>query len=107
MEILNKEKILGKIRSISLSIPDRGSRMQTALEAEPRYMKLIRALCKEVGQRFDRVTAGDLTNRYKDTQILAWHFLTNLGHHYMIDYNGQAIMFSGESKEFVVTISVD
>lgn len=105
LEVLNKEQYQERIRTIAHSIPDGNVRAQEALEAEPRYMKLIRALCNKSGHTLERVTAGDPTNEYKGVQILAWHFLTNLGHHYMIDYKGEAIMFKGESGEVVAAIS--
>ena len=104
LEILTEEEISNKIRSIALSIPDRDSRIQKALENEPRYYKLIRALCKKAGQKFKVVTAGNPTNQYKDQQVFAWHFLTESGHYYMIEYDGQAIMFSKASNEIFATI---
>lgn len=104
LEVLKEEEYQEKIRSITQSIPDRNLRAQKALEAEPRYMKLIRELCKESGHILDRVTAGDSID-YEGVEVWAWHFLTNLGHHYMIDYEGKAIMYSGGSGEAVVTIA--
>lgn len=105
LEVLKKEDYKNRIISIAESIPDRNLREQKSLEAEPRFMKLIRALCKEADHILERVTAGDPTNEYKGVQILAWHFITNKGHHYMIDYKGEAIMFNGDSSKVVISIS--
>jgi len=101
---LNSQWFLSKyIERIVNAIPDRDSRAQKALNDEPRFKKLIRALSIAADHQFDRVTAGSPI-QYKGTQVLAWHFLTDKGHHYMIDVNLEAIMFEGESETVVTTI---
>ena len=65
---------------------------------EPRYIKLIRALCERAGHTLERVTAGDPAHEHDGTRTLAWHFITDHGHHYMVETGGRAIMFRGFSK---------
>lgn len=101
--VLNAKNLSEKIESIASSIPDRDARVQQALEAEPRFKKLIRALCKASGQELKFVTAGGQID-YKGSKVIAWHFITNVGHHYMVDLDKQAIMFVGESEQVVVNI---
>lgn len=76
------------------SLPDRASRIADARESEPRYMKLIRALCDRAGHTLDRVTGGDSAG----AKGIAWHFITDQGHHHMIDHAGKATMFKGHSR---------
>ena len=79
------------------SLPDRERRIAKARANEPRYMKLIRALCDKAGQKLERVTAGDPTRIHDGVKTLAWHFITDKGHHHMVDVGGKAIMFRGDS----------
>jgi hypothetical protein len=78
-------------------LPDREQRIAAARANEPRYMKLIRALCDRAGQELERVTAGDPTHVFEGTRILAWHFITDQGHHHMVEAGGRAILFRGHS----------
>jgi hypothetical protein len=84
------------------SLPDRDRRVAVARANEPRYMKLIRSLCARAGQELDRVTAGDPTHVYEGTRTLAWHFITDQGHHHMVEASGQALMFRGHSTTDLV-----
>jgi hypothetical protein len=79
------------------ALPDRERRIAEARANEPRYMKLIRALCDRAGQELERVTAGDPSRVHEGTCALAWHFITDKGHHHMIEAGGKAIMFRGHS----------
>lgn len=79
------------------ALPDRERRVAEARANEPRYMKLIRALCDRAGQELDRVTAGDPTRVHQGERTLAWHFITDKGHHHMVEAGGRAIMFRGHS----------
>jgi hypothetical protein len=79
------------------TLPDRERRVAEARANEPRYMKLIRALCDRAGYALERVTAGDPTRTHEGVPTMAWHFLTDHGHHHMVDADGKAIMFQGFS----------
>jgi uncharacterized protein DUF4375 len=86
------------------AVPDREARIAEGLANEPRFMKLIRALCAEAGHKFSHATIGDPTHNHNGRSILAWHFITDKGHHYMVDVEGKAIMFNGDSHEKLVEI---
>ena len=86
------------------AIPDRAAREARAQAAEPRYRKLIRALCAKAGQQLQTITAGDPTFSYQGQRMLAWHFLTDHGHFYMADLGNKAIMFDNESGEKIAEI---
>lgn len=103
--VVNYDGWISRIKSASESVPNRAERVQAALDAEPRYFKLIRALCKKENQELVRVTAGDPTNKYKGRDVLAWHFITDKGHHYMVDLGDSAVMFEGASKNEVAIIT--
>ncbi len=104
LQVLDEQAYQENIADVAKAIPDREQRIQKAREAEPRYLKLIRALCQESGQTLDRVTAGDPSHQYQGDYVVAWHFRTHSGHHYMIEHNGQAMMFNGDSNEVVASI---
>lgn len=101
---LSSDEIEELIRNRSDALPDKDARIAEAREAEPRYLKLIRALCAAAGQELDCVTAGDPSNQYEGRQVVAWHFLTDHGHHHMIDLDGKAIMFKGHTAEVACEI---
>ena len=84
-------------RRRGLALPDREQRIARARAGEPRYMKLIRALCECAGQELEVVTAGDPMHLHEGERTVAWHFITDKGHHHMVDAGGKAVMFQGHS----------
>jgi hypothetical protein len=96
-----------EVRERASRIEDLETRKAEALAAEPRYMKLIRALCAAAGHSLQRVTAGDPTNQYEGKTVMAWHFITDKGHHYMVDLDDNAIMFVGKTREKVIELPVE
>jgi hypothetical protein len=95
--VMTVEEMEAEVKRRAAAIPDRAERIATARANEPRYMKLIRALCKHAGHELSRVTAGDPSHVYAGRQTIAWHFLTDRGHHFMVEADGKAIMFEGSS----------
>ncbi len=95
--VLAVEEIQEEVHRRGQAVPDRDRRIAEARAREPRYMKLIRALCDRAGHELERVTAGDPTRVHEGTRTLAWHFITDKGHHHMVDAGGRAIMFRGHS----------
>ncbi|MGV3721283.1 MAG: DMP19 family protein [Actinomycetota bacterium] len=91
-----------KRRGAALS--DREARVAAALESEPRYMKLIRALCAATGHELSHITAGDPSHEYEGQRVVAWHFITDRGHHYMVEAGGKAIMFEGSARSRVAEV---
>ncbi|MGI9472130.1 MAG: DMP19 family protein [Rubripirellula sp.] len=95
-----QEEILRRVESM----PDRAERWERAKQDEPRYIKLVRALCDASEHELSRVTAGDPNCNYEGQQVLAWHFVTDKGHHYMVDLKGVAMMFQGDTHEKIIEI---
>lgn len=98
------DEMKAEVERRSAGLPDREERSKAALLSEPRYMKLIRVLCVQAGQELSRVTAGDPTHSHNGRPTLAWHFITDEGHHYMVDADGKAMMFRGGSHEQIAEI---
>ncbi|MEA5123014.1 DMP19 family protein [Xanthomonas floridensis] len=88
----------------TVSPAERQARIDLARTYQPRYMKLIDRLCEESGHTLDRITAGDPSHRYNGNQVLAWHFLTNRGHFYMLDLDGVASMYDAADQALVAMI---
>jgi hypothetical protein len=104
LKVKTADEIKAEIARCGAALPDREERVRAALESEPRYMKLIRALIAEAGQELSRVTGGDPNYQHNGQRIVAWHFLTDKGHHYMVDADGKAVMFDGTTKAVVTEI---
>ena len=105
LEVKTTDEIKAEVARRGAALPDREERVRAALENEPRYMKLIRALCGSAGHELSRVTGGDPTHEHNGKRVLAWHFITDKGHHYMVDADGKALMFNGTTKEMVTEIA--
>jgi hypothetical protein len=84
--------------------PDREAGMRAALESEPRYLKLMRALCRNAGREVSHATGADPSHQHNGQRVLAWHFITDKGHHYMVEENGGAMMYHGATNKPVVEI---
>lgn len=102
--VMTVDEMKDEVERRAASLPDREARAAEALANEPRFMKLMRALCAEAGHEFSHATVGDPTHEHNGQQILAWHFITDKGQHYMVDTDGKAMMFDGDSDEEVVAI---
>ncbi len=95
--VMTTEEMKEEARRRGQAIPDRDRRIAEARANEPRFMKLIRALCERAGHELQRVTGGDPTRVHEGVQTLAWHFITDKGHHHMVEAGGKVIMFRGHS----------
>lgn len=102
--VMTIAEMKAEVERRAAALPDREARIAEALANEPRYMKLIRALCAKADHKLTRVTAGDPTHKHKGRPILAWHFITDKGHHFMVDADGKAMMFNGKTREKVLEI---
>lgn len=102
--VMTVDEMKQEVKRRAQALPDRETRKARALANEPRYMKLMRALCEAAGHEFLHATAGDPTHEYDGKQTLAWHFITDKGHHYMVDADGKAMMFDGDSNEQIVSV---
>jgi len=104
LTVMTVDEIKAEVERRAATLPDRAERVRAARENEPRYLKLIRALIAKAGHELDRVTAGDPTHQHNGQRVVAWHFLTDKGHHYMVDADGKALMFNGTTKQVVTEI---
>jgi len=121
LRVLSLDELHEEVRRRSDAVPDRAQRIEAALEAEPRYMKLIRALCEKSGQKLERVTAGDPTlfydgkkvRRLKNKELdkldartmqVTWFFITDKGLHLMAEADGKAAMFDDTTKTKIAEV---
>ena len=104
--VLAADELAAYITRKASALPDREARRTRARAAEPRYMKIIRALCAAAGHALDRINAGDPAHLHEGQKLFAWHFLTDQGHHYMVETGGRAFMFNGTSKKKVAELEM-
>ena len=95
--VMTDAEMAQELRRRADAMPDRDARIAAARAAEPRWLQLIRVLCIEAGHEFSRATAGDPAHVHEGRAIVAWHFLTDRGHFYMLDLNDRALMFDGDT----------
>jgi hypothetical protein len=95
--VISTGELANEVARRAAAVPDRAVRQKRALDAEPQFTKLIRSLCAKAGQDLQRITAGDPTHKHEGQDVLAWHFITDKGHHFMVEAHGKAIMFDGSS----------
>jgi hypothetical protein len=105
LRVMTADEMQAQVKRRAAALPDREERKRAALENEPRYMKLIRALSLKAGQVFSYATAGDPTHQYNGKRVLAWHFITDMGHYFMVDADGKAVMFDGATNKPVEEIN--
>lgn len=101
---LPEAEMAAEARRRGAALPDREARVAAALANEPRYLKLIRALCAAAGQELSHLTAGDPTHEHEGERVVAWHFITDRGRHYMVEAGGKALMFEGSSHDRVAEV---
>ncbi len=106
LKVVEQREREAHIKKLISLVPDLEERSKAALEAEPRYKKIMRALCKAANQTLEHETAA--SHKEIDGQTTwAFHFITNEGHHHMIDFNGKGVMFKGHTEEVVVEIDAN
>ncbi len=120
--VLSIDELWKEVARRSAAVPDRAERMERALEAQPRYMNVIRELCEKSGQQLDQVTAGARDLFYDGTAVrqltpeeleggsielqTVWYFITNKGLHLMAEVDGKAAMFDNETKTKIAEIDI-
>ncbi|GAB0152090.1 DUF4375 domain-containing protein [Marinobacterium sp. BA1] len=106
LKVVEQSEREAYIKKLISLVPDLEERSKAALEAEPRYKKIMRALCEAANQTLEHETAA--SHKEIDGQTTwAFHFITNEGHHHMIDFNGKGVMFKGHTEEVVVEIDAN
>lgn len=102
--VIPRSEMPKEVSRRAAALPDQAARAARALADEPEYMKLIRQLCAKSGQKLDHVTTGDPSHKYQGKSVPAVHFITDKGHHYMINVDGKAMMFNGTSNTLIAEI---
>jgi hypothetical protein len=72
----------------------------------PHFERAIRALCDEVGARFERITLGDPVHPFAGAETLGWHFLSDGGHHVMVESGDEAVMLDADRGVELARISL-
>lgn len=110
--VLSIEAMQAEVKRRAAALPDREARLAQALARlmqdfanEPRYFKLILAVCLVAGHKFSHITAQDSTYKHNGQTAIAWHFITHQGKHYLIEADGKAMMFNTESHELLLEIA--
>lgn len=106
LQAMEEEALEDHYDEIAAQIPNIEERTEQALENQPRYVKVIDALCEVTGQELERITAGNPAHKHEGKPVLAWHFLTDAGHFYMIDLGDKALMFHGDTNALVAEADV-
>ena len=106
LQALDQDALEAQFDAIAAKIPNLEEREAENLENQPRYVLAIGALCEATGQELDRITAGDPTHEYEGQPSLAWHFLTDAGHFYMLDMGDKALMFHGDTHQLVAEADI-
>ncbi|MEM7333107.1 MAG: hypothetical protein AAF490_13540 [Chloroflexota bacterium] len=104
--VLEEEEWDERIKMAKNANKEFESRQKAALDAQPRYANLIRKLCEAANQELEKITAGDPSHKYNGQQILAWHFITDQGHHFMVELVDEVIMFNSKTNNVVAQIRV-
>ncbi|HEY1067858.1 MAG TPA: DUF4375 domain-containing protein [Pirellulales bacterium] len=104
--VLTDEEIIAMVEARGAALPDREARIAEAEANEPRYLTLIRALCEKAGHELEDITAADNNGFFEGEQTFAWHFITDKGHHHMVDVNGVGVMFVGDTQEEVCRVEM-
>lgn len=108
LEAVDSEGWAAAIERVAALVPDREARVAEALASEPRYMKLIRLLCEDAGHELSHVTAGNPNYVYerpwffifkRSVRVFSWSFITDQGHHRMLEIDGKALMVRGTAGD--------
>lgn len=97
LQVVDENELDALLTEIAAQIPNLAERQQQALEDRPRYFKIITTLCESVAQTLQQITIGSL-EEYEGQNIMAWHFLTDAGHFYMLDLGDRALMINDEKQ---------
>ncbi len=103
LKVVKEKELVTRLDAVIATIEDLEERLaRRAAEWEankPRYMRVIDVICAEHGWELDMITAGDPTAEYQGESAIGWHFITDAGHHSMIDLGEKAVVFDDDDKE--------
>ncbi len=99
LQVVTETEFKDILVDVKNRIPNLQERQQELVNKQPRYVKLIVKLCQQAEHKLERITAGDPSHKHNEQRILAWHFLTDKGHFYMLDFEEYAVMFDKNDNE--------
>ena len=103
LEVVRQRDLEERLAGVIATIPDLAQRLaDRAAQAEankPRYARVIEAICADRGWELEAITAGDPTATYDGQEVIGWHFLTDEGHHWMIDLGARAVVYDTDDNE--------
>ncbi len=105
--VMTREEARQVVAERAAALPDREQRIEAALAAEPRPKKLIRAICLQAGHDFKKVTTGNSSFIYEGQKKMVWNFITDKGHHYIVEVDGSLLMIEGSTKAIVAKMQLN
>lgn len=110
LEVVRQRDLGERLAGIIATIPDLEQRLaDRAAQAEankPRFVRVVEAICADRGWELEAITAGDPTATHDGQEVIGWHFLTDDGHHWMIDLGDRAVVYDTDDNEIgVVDVS--
>jgi hypothetical protein len=103
--VLSTEALRAELQRRIAAIPDLAARRQAVRDAEPAWMKTLRALCAMAGQELVRVNALDPRHEHEGRRTAAHHVTTDRGHHFMIETDAVWLLFDGKTKRQVASLA--
>ena len=100
--VLGRDEMDAEVVRRAAAIADMPQRLAAARAAEPRPVRIIRALCAIAGHELHHIATGDPTHVSEGTTTVAWHFTTDHGHHLMIETGDRAKMFAADAPDRLV-----
>lgn len=98
LRVLSIEEMETEVARLAGTFTNHDEQAAAARANELRPTQLIRRLCYESEQTLERITLVDPNHRYLGRSVVAWHFITDRGRRYMIEVDGQAMMFDDAGR---------
>ena len=105
LELKSAEELNEEVDRRVAMIPNLAKRKAQALKDEPRHMKLIRSVTKQAGQSFSHLTATDPNHEHRGRKTTAWHFMTDQGQHFVIEIDGQVLMYRTKNRSKIAEMA--
>jgi hypothetical protein len=107
LRVLSANEMYAEAARRSALISDFEERKQRALDAEPRYKKLIRRVCDEMELDFERVTSMDHDFEIKGEKRTAWIFWASHQLLRFVEWQGSLSVYVYETNELLHTIQLE
>ncbi len=101
LQALSDSAWQAKLDELASLVPDVKAREEKAWEAAPDYLKQVLVLCEANDMTLDRITAGDPEQQVDGESVLAWHFLSDKGHFFMVEGDGEVVLYDDNAQEIL------